>query len=142
MILQGIGQGALFVPLLVSVVGAVKPQDASQAGAFVNLFLQLGGSIASALLVVILDRREDLHLDTLAGIITQTNPAITQLVSAAGQAKSGAVFTLISNLTAQQAAAISYADVFLVVGVGTLITVPLILSMPRAKTSGAEIEVG
>jgi MFS transporter, DHA2 family, multidrug resistance protein len=141
LILQGIGQGALFVPLLVAVVGAVKMQDSSEASAFINLFFQLGGSLASALLVVILNRRQDLHLDKLGGMVTQTNPLIASYGRAAGK-PSDAVLTEIANLITQQAAAFSYADVFLVVGVGTLITVPLIISMPRTKTTEVKIEVG
>jgi hypothetical protein len=129
------------VPLLVAVVGAVKIQDSSQASAFINLFFQLGGSLASALFIVILNRRQDLHLDTLGGMVTQTNPLIASFGRAAGK-PSDAVLTEIANLITQQAAAFSFADVFLVVGVGTLITVPLIISMPRTKTTEVEIEVG
>jgi hypothetical protein len=105
------------------------------------LFFQLGGSLASALLVVILNRRQDLHLDTLGGMVTQTNPLIASFSRAAGM-PSAAALTEIAKVITQQAAAFSFADVFLVVGVGTLITVPLIISMPRTKTTEVKIEVG
>ncbi len=55
---------------------------------------------------------------------------------------SSSFLSQIANLISRQAATFSFADVFLVVGVGTLITVPLILSMPRTKTAEVEIEVG
>ena len=53
-----------------------------------------------------------------------------------------AVAAQISLLIDQQAAAFGYADVFLLVALLTLISVPLILGIPKPTTTDVVIEVG
>jgi DHA2 family multidrug resistance protein len=142
LILQGVGSGMLFVPLLFSVLGSLKdPRDSSSASAFINLFVTLGGSIASASLVTLLDRREDLHLDTLNALVNlHSLPIRNAIFDAHGLTQS--VAAQISALIGQQAAAFAYGDVFLITGLLTLISVPLILGIPKPTTTDVVIEVG
>jgi DHA2 family multidrug resistance protein len=142
LILQGVGSGMLFVPLLFSTLGALKdPRESSSVSAFINLFVTLGGSIASASLVTLLDRREDLHLDTLNGLVNLTNiPIRNVIVNAHGLTQT--IAAQITALVGQQAAALAYADVFLVTGAVTLISVPLVLGFPKPTTTDVVIEVG
>jgi DHA2 family multidrug resistance protein len=142
LVFQGVGSGMLFVPLLFSVLGALKdPRESSSASAFINLFVSLGGSIASASLVVLLDRREDLHLDTLNAMVNlRSIPIRDAIYSAHGLTQN--VAAAISALIEQQSAAFAYADVFLVTGLLTLISVPLILGIPKPTTTDVVIEVG
>jgi DHA2 family multidrug resistance protein len=132
----------LFVPLLFSVLGSLRDaRESSSVSAFINLFIQLGGSIASATLVTFLDRREDLHLDTLNAFVSLTNIPIRNLIVGA-HGLTQAIAAQISALIAQQAAAFAYADVFLLVAVLTLISIPLILGIPKPTTTDVVIEVG
>jgi DHA2 family multidrug resistance protein len=141
-VLQGVGSGMLFVPLLFSTLGSLKdPRESSSVSAFINLFVTLGGSIASASLVTLLDRREDLHLDTLNALVNLTNiPIRNVIVNAHGLTQT--IAAQISALVGQQAAALAYADVFLVTGAVTLISVPLVLGFPKPTTTDVVIEVG
>jgi DHA2 family multidrug resistance protein len=142
LVFQGVGSGMLFVPLLFSVLGALKDaRDSSSVSAFINLFVTLGGSIASASLVTLLDQREDLHLDTLNALVNLRNiPVREAIYSAHGLTQNVAV--QISALIGQQAAAFAYADVFLITGMLTLVSVPLIIGIPKPTTTDVVIEVG
>jgi hypothetical protein len=109
--------------------------------AFINLFVTLGGSIASASLVTLLDQREDLHLDTLNALVNLRNiPVRDAIYSAHGLTQT--VAAQISSLIGQQAAAFAYADVFLITGMLTLVSVPLIFGIPKPTTTDVVIEVG
>jgi DHA2 family multidrug resistance protein len=142
LVLQGVGSGMLFVPLLFSVLGSIKdPRESSSVSAFINLFIQLGGSIASASLVTLLDQREDVHLDTLNALVNLGNVPIRNLVNNA-QGLTQSLAAGISQLISQQAAAFAYADVFLIVAVLTLLSVPLILGIPKPTTTDVVIEMG
>jgi DHA2 family multidrug resistance protein len=134
-VLQGIGSSMLFVPLIVNVLGSVDQELSAPASAFLNLSFQLGGSIASALLVTVFDRRLDLHLSNLAGSITLARPQISQLINGAGT-RSREVLMGLSELVQQQASAMAFADVFLVIAAATLIVIPLIFGLRRASSSG------
>ncbi len=140
--LQGVGSGMLFVPLLFSVVGSLQdPSEVPPASAYINLFVTLGGSVASASLVTLLDQREDLHLDTLNAFVNLRNlPIHDVIVSAHGLTQS--VASALAGLIGQQAAALAFADVFLITGVLTLISVPLILGIPKPTNTDVAIEVG
>jgi MFS family permease len=80
LIVSGIGQSMMLVPLLVAMLGNVPPADAPKASSFVSLSVQLGGSIASTMLVTIFDRRTYFHSDTYRGALTLAHPAIRDLV--------------------------------------------------------------
>jgi DHA2 family multidrug resistance protein len=57
LLLTGTGMSLIFTPLLVAVLRGVPVADTAKAGAFISLALNLGGSMASASLVTLLDRR-------------------------------------------------------------------------------------
>jgi DHA2 family multidrug resistance protein len=141
LVVQGIGCGMLFVPLLFSVLGAVKNrEDSSAVSAFINLFFQLGGSIAAATLVTLLDQRQALHMDTLSGLETLSRVPVREAFGS-GRPLQQAAYGL-SQLVSQQSLAFAFADVFLVIGVATLVVLPLIAGLPKPDTAGVTIEVG
>jgi MFS transporter, DHA2 family, multidrug resistance protein len=67
----GVGQAMLLVPLLVGILGSVAPADSPKVSSFVSLCVQLGGSIVSAALITMFDRRTAFHWDSLRGYVTQ-----------------------------------------------------------------------
>lgn len=81
LIVSGIGQSMLLVPLLVTLLGGVAPQDSPKVSSFISLSVQLGGSIASALLVTVFDRRTFYHADILRGLATLANPEVHRLLA-------------------------------------------------------------
>ncbi|MBV8436110.1 MAG: DHA2 family efflux MFS transporter permease subunit [Silvibacterium sp.] len=140
LIVQGVGGAILFVPLLVTVMGSVEGQESSMASAFINLFFQLGGSFASALLVTLLDRRADLHQDRLAANITLGSAPVTHLIQTAGQQAHQAVIGLWQVVTLE-ANAMGFADVFFAIGAAALVVLPLLFAMPKPTNTDVEIEM-
>ena len=82
LIIGGIGFGMIFVPLSVTVLSSVQGFDTQKATSLQNLFQQLGGSIATAVLVTLLDRRGAFHQDQLAGAVNLASPAVQHALAA------------------------------------------------------------
>ena len=101
---SGIGQSLLLVPLLVGVLGSVPPADAPKTSSFISLSVQLGGSIASTMLITIFDRRTYFHSDIYRGAATLHNVALAQILHAANAR------VLISRVVQQQASNGGFAD--------------------------------
>ena len=116
------GTGAAFVysPLLVATMRAVAPDASAKAASFIVLFFQLGGSISSASIVAFFDRRFQFHQTMLAAQATLSRLPVVQFL------QHGSVAQLAAAVTAQ-AAALAYADAFLVTGVLALFVTPGVL---------------
>jgi DHA2 family multidrug resistance protein len=129
-LLTGVGISFVFTPLLVAVLGCVKPADSPKAGAFISLALNLGGSVASASLVTLLDRRESFHGMVVTAHATLANPNVVEFIHRFGIARLGALF-------AKQSAALAYADTFFVLGTFAIVLAPLAFALPRRKPQTA-----
>ena len=117
LLLTGVGIAFIFTPTLVAALRAVEPKDAPKASAFVTLWTQLGGSVAAASLVTLMDRREEFHQNVLAGYVTLHNTAVHQFLGAHPLAA-------LYRIVVDQATTMSFADAFTVIGVIGLLTVP------------------
>lgn len=126
-----IGTGAAFVysPLLVATMRAVAPQEAAKASSFIVLFFQLGGSISSAAVVAFLDRRLQFHQTILAAQENLSRLPVAQFL----QQQHGSLAQLAASV-AEQAAALAYADAFVVTGVLALLIAPGALLLARRRT--------
>ncbi|MHB8197295.1 MAG: DHA2 family efflux MFS transporter permease subunit [Vulcanimicrobiaceae bacterium] len=125
--LGGIGLGMIFVPISVVVLTSVHGLATQKATSLLSLCQLLGGSISTATMVTLLDRRSAFHLSMLAGAINWRRPAVFEALQ---RASPSALFGLVS----QQAVTMAFADAFFVLGVVTLILTPLvlILKVPRS----------
>jgi MFS transporter, DHA2 family, multidrug resistance protein len=124
LIIGGLGTAMLFIPLLIAVQTATSPEDAPKASAFITLAFQLGGSIAGALAVVLLDRRVDFHADVLAGGITLASPAVRQALTHISPAQ-------LSDAVAGQAQTLAFADIAYAVAALAVLLVPVVLLLQR-----------
>jgi MFS transporter, DHA2 family, multidrug resistance protein len=124
LIVGGLGTAMLFIPLLIAVQTATSLEDAPKASAFITLAFQLGGSIAGALIVTLLDRRADFHTDTLAAAVSTANPAVRQALTQMSPAQ-------IYGAIAGQAQTLAFADIAYVVAAFALLLVPLVLVLRR-----------
>lgn len=124
-----IGTGSAFVysPLLVATMRAVAPEAAPKAASFIVLAFQLGGSISSAGIVAFFDRREQFHQAALAAEVTLSRLPVAQFLEHGTPAQLAAAVSA-------QAAALSYADAFLVTGVLALLATPSALLLARKRT--------
>lgn len=130
LIIGGIGFGMIFVPLSVTVLSSVQGFDTQKATSLQNLFQQLGGSIATAVLVTLLDRRGAFHQDQLAGAVNLASPAVQHALAA------HAPLTAVAGLVQQQATALAFADAFYMLGAVTLLLTPLVLFLRPPKVAG------
>jgi MFS transporter, DHA2 family, multidrug resistance protein len=103
--LGGIGQALVFVPLLVAVISSVRvAADSPKASSFISLAFQLGGSIASTMLVTIFDRRTYFHADIFRGDATLNNPIFAHVAYGAQSLRA------LARLVQQQAVNAGFAD--------------------------------
>ncbi len=141
LVLSGIGLSQVFVPLTLVVFGSVSPPDVPKASAFFNLSRQLGGSLASAVLIAVLDRSEVAHQTALAADTNLSRPAVRSFVERDGTVSSAAR-ARISALVSGQALVLAYADVSQLVGIVTLALAPLslLLAKPQRRAEAAPAE--
>jgi DHA2 family multidrug resistance protein len=135
--LAGIGIGAAMVPISVAMVSGVAAPDVPKATALFNLSLQLGGSIATALVVTLLNTRVATRLSDLAGSIRLDHPPIAEAI------RHHASPNLLFGLTAREATSLGFADVSMVVAVCVFALIPLVAILPRPpKGASVEISIG
>jgi MFS transporter, DHA2 family, multidrug resistance protein len=128
LLLIGIGAAFVYSPLLVATMRAVSPEAGAKAAAFIVLFFQLGGSISSASIVAFLDQRLQFHQTILAAQMTLARLPVAQFMQRGGTPAQ------LAAAVAAQAAALSYADAFVVTGVLALFVTPGVLLLARRRT--------
>ncbi|HEY1975054.1 MAG TPA: DHA2 family efflux MFS transporter permease subunit [Candidatus Baltobacteraceae bacterium] len=137
LILSGIGLSQIFVPLSIAVLGGVPDKEVPATSAFFNLSRQVGGSIATAVLVTLLVRGTTLHQTELAATQTLAHAPTAQYLQTDGSPTSQIE---LGNLVAGQAAVQSYADTSRWVAIITIALTPLVLLLnkPRLGLVAAE----
>jgi DHA2 family multidrug resistance protein len=143
--LQGLGYAFFFVPLTMIAYSQLKPDQNNKASSLTNFFRNWGGSFGIAFINTASDRRVEFHQSVVgAGLPGSSLPLQQQVDSvsqylashgmapaAAGQAAYGYVY---SRLQAQ-AHLLAFMDCFHVIGLVTLVSVPL-LFLTRPFTGG------
>jgi DHA2 family multidrug resistance protein len=126
LVLGGAAVAFIFVPISVAVLGSVPQERGSSASAWINLAIQLGGSISIALLGAFVDRREAFHqalLAATAGHAALTIPSANDLSQLAG-------------LVTGQSLVLAYADTSYVVAFVCVIAMPMVFLMKRPRMGG------
>ncbi|HLI97021.1 MAG TPA: DHA2 family efflux MFS transporter permease subunit, partial [Candidatus Baltobacteraceae bacterium] len=129
LVIGGAGFGMLFLPLSVAVLSSVQGADTQKATSLISLCQQLGGSVSTAMLVTLLDRRSALHQANLAGDMSLRNPAVQAALA------HHEPLATIYQLLLQQSTAMAFADAFLFLAAITLLLTPLVvfLRTPKAR---------
>jgi DHA2 family multidrug resistance protein len=135
------GLGFLFIPINTIAYYYIAKADTDYASGLINLARNLGGSFGISLTTTMLARRMQFHQSRLVEHITETNPVYqqyfakvqamfvqqgTDIANATIKAK-----TLIYSFIQQQAAMLSYIDVFWVLGWMFLLMIPLVFIMKK-----------
>lgn len=138
--LTGIGAALMWIPLTIAVLSGTPARDGPSAAAFTNLAVQLGASIAVALLAVMLHNRETFQSSVIGGALTPASPAVQQFL-----ARGGSLLQL-AQLAYGQATVAAFADVQYAIGAIAFICIPLIFLLSRRKNAGpaapAHVEMG
>jgi len=131
LIISGAGLSQLFVPLSIAVLGAVPPKDVASASAFFNLARQVGGSIATAVLVTVLVRSTTQHQAGLADSVTLHAFSVQQFLAANGGQHSLQALQNLANSVVEQALVLAYADTSRLTAIITAVLAPLVLLLRR-----------
>ncbi|MDX2255763.1 MAG: DHA2 family efflux MFS transporter permease subunit [Pseudanabaenaceae cyanobacterium bins.39] len=144
MIWRGATTVLMFLPLSLATLGSIPKAAISSGSGFYNLTRQLGGSIGIAILSTLLSQREAFHKSVLLANLSSYNPISNErldLLTGAFQnsgsdaiaAHQQAIATL-ERLVNQQAAVLSYADIFRFVGIVFLCSLLLIPFLGKGKS--------
>ncbi|MBV8636881.1 MAG: DHA2 family efflux MFS transporter permease subunit [Candidatus Eremiobacteraeota bacterium] len=125
LIIVGVSSALLFVPISIAVLSATTPSEGPKAAAMINLATQLGGSIAIALLDVVVDRRWTFHSSVLGAATNSGEPAVHQFFGHGGST------IQLNGIVNTQAAVLAYADATVVMAVIALLCLPLVLLMRK-----------
>jgi DHA2 family multidrug resistance protein len=146
-LLRGVGQILSLMPLNQASVGAVSRADAADAAGLYNMARNLGGSLGLAALGIFIDRRLELHADTIRETLNANAPLVQERIAgmaanfvARGSDPAYAHQQALGQLASQiqtQALVITYSECFWVLGVALLASLPLVLLLRRPAQTQA-----
>lgn len=137
LIVSGIGLSQIFVPLSIAVLGGVPDKEVPSTSAFFNLSRQVGGSIATAVLVTLLVRGQTTHQTELASVQTLAHAPTAIYLQENGGERSTPALVDLEGIVAGQALVQSYADTSRAVAVITIMLAPLVLLLRKPRLHAA-----
>ena len=141
LVFRGGGIVLMFLPLTLATLSPLPKKDIPAGTGFYNLTRQLGGSIGIAALSTILDRRETFHRAVLSNSVSlynqQTQSRLEALTGALQSRGSDATtahqqaLSMLEQTVDLQAALLSFADMFRVVGWIFIVVLPLVFLLGK-----------
>jgi DHA2 family multidrug resistance protein len=149
-IIRGFGFGFIFVPVAGLTISGLKGSDIAQASGLSNMLRLLGGAFGIAIINTFVTRRFAVHRNELIGNVTMYNPESNERffnlvrgfqsqgksMQEAQQMATGAMEAAVSS----QAAIISYAEGFLMIGIICACILPLVFLAKIKK--GEPVDLG
>lgn len=142
---QAVGLPFLFVPISAIAYVGLAPTESNQASALMNVARNLGGTIGISSVQTMLAQRSQFHQARLVERLDPLNPNYVEGLHQGAQAFSGlgagapnAALANLYNGTRQQAAMLSYIDVFHVLMIAIFVCLPLLFFMEGRKGTGSE----
>jgi DHA2 family multidrug resistance protein len=139
--MQGLGIAFFFLPLNQIMLSGIPPSELASASGLSNFMRTMAGSIATAVTVLIWNRRTDYHHAVLTEHIRSSAGAWTQYqadLAARGITGAGR-FQYVDQLITNQAMTLGVNDVFHVLGWMYLLLIPFLwLAKPPFTARGAE----
>lgn len=147
-VLNGFASGFIFVPLTTMAMGRLRKEEIGNAAGIYNLMRNIGGSVGIAGATALLVRKSQAHQNYLAANLTASDPLVQSMLHGlqgklmlAGSdpvtAQHMALGAMYQNLM-QQASLLAYVDNFRLLGVLSLLCIPLALLFQRVeKQAGA-----
>jgi MFS transporter, DHA2 family, multidrug resistance protein len=125
-ITQVVGIGFLFVPITAAGYIGVPPEKGNSISGIINFMRNIGGSIGTSLVTTMIVRRSQYHQQILVGHVTPDTPAfrsafhaLSSEIAHSGLRATDAEKQAIARFYAlidQQAHALSYMDIFWILG--------------------------
>lgn len=150
LIWQGIGMGCIFIPLTTITNDPIPVERMGNATSLFNLMRNIGASIGISMVTAIQTRHSQVHVNNLTSHVTPSNLQAQGLVNGiAGAFTSQAgvdpataqhmASGMLENIIRQQAAIMSFNDVFWLLGIIFLLMLPLILLLRPPKKKGGSV---
>jgi DHA2 family multidrug resistance protein len=140
-VVQSFGLAFLFVPINTVAFSFIARANTGYATGLINLARNIGGSSGIAICTTLIARREQFHQQRFIEHLSSFNPAYQSALAGAKQLfiNNGASSTqaaaqaqgMIYNTMQQQAAMLSFNEVFWVLGVAFLAVIPLMFLMKK-----------
>ncbi|MFA5847312.1 MAG: DHA2 family efflux MFS transporter permease subunit [Thermodesulfovibrionales bacterium] len=142
-IVLGVGMGFLFIPLTTMTMSSVRKEDMANASGIYNLLRNLGGSFGVAFVTTMIARRAQFHQVRLVEHLTpfdssyQTATAnASHLLQSKGMTAAASQQGGLSAIYGQflrQASMLSFNDVFYLLSIFLILTLPLVFLMKKSK---------
>jgi DHA2 family multidrug resistance protein len=141
LIWRGAGTVLMFMPLTLATLGPIPKKDIAAPTGFFNLTRQVGGSIGIAILTTLLAERQNFHRSVLSEHVSLYDPNLrariegmthmfqqkgVDLVTAKHQA-----MAMLDGMLNQQAAVLSYADIFWFMGIVFIVSMGLLFFLGK-----------
>jgi DHA2 family multidrug resistance protein len=150
LIIRGIGMAILFVPLTTMAISALRGPEIGQGTGLNNMMRQLGGSFGIAIMTTIIHVRTMTNRNILVENINQYNPAYNDRDNANVQNFVAHGFPLeqarqmahqvMEGLVNRQTMLVTYNGMYLLIGVFTLLCIPLIFFQPFKKAVAMPVD--
>lgn len=128
LVLRGIGISLCMMPLSTAGMNAVNPRQVGNASSLSNLIRQVAGSMAIAILTMIMQKRAAAHTSHIADTITLSNPAVSNM----GNSSSLSMDT-IGSLIQLEATTRGISDTFWVSALPLFFCIPLVFFFKLSK---------
>ena len=137
--IQGLGMGAMFVPLSTMAYGSMPREQTDNAAGLFNLARTLGSAMGVSIAVTWYTRFGQAAWNQLGGHISPFNPALYHWLSAQGLTLSDPLApVLLARTLGRQASMLAFTQVFELIAVSFLAIAPLLLLMrPERPAAGA-----
>jgi DHA2 family multidrug resistance protein len=142
---RGIGSIFMFMPLSTATLGSLPKEAIGPGAGLFSLTRQMGGSIGIAMLTTILSQRETYHRAVLVERIHSYNPVFNDMTRNLsgmfiqhGSDRAGSylgAMGVVNGMVETQAAVLSFADMFWVVGAIFIISMPLLFFLSSGKNA-------
>ncbi|HVA38096.1 MAG TPA: DHA2 family efflux MFS transporter permease subunit [Candidatus Dormibacteraeota bacterium] len=129
MIFTGVAFALLWTPLALISLRSLPGSEIGYGAAIFNLSVQIGGSVGIAFVTTAQDRRLAYWWETVASNVTLGRTAVAQLVQRYGLTHT--LLLRLNGLVEQQAYALTYRDLFLMLTVPVAVAIPLVLFARR-----------
>jgi DHA2 family multidrug resistance protein len=125
---QGVGLAFFFLPLNQIILGSIPPSELASASGLSNFIRTMSGSISTAVMVWMWNRRTDYHHAVLTEHISNSAQAWTEYQSRLRTLgiTGNSAFGYVNQVIGSQAATLAVNDVFWVLGFVFLLLVPMV----------------
>ncbi len=146
--LQGCGLGFLFVPINTVAYAYLPPEKNNAASGIINLSRNVGASVGISIVTTLLERRGQFHRQRLSAHLNPADVNVQNMLAgiqarmqAHGAGAAQAIeraYAVLQGLLLRQSQMLAYVDNFWLLGLATLLLIPLVMLVKRPR-KGAQM---